>query len=75
MEIDFVFGDHEVAIEVKATEQATHRHLKGLKAFAEEYQVKKMILTSNDPMPRLVENILILPWKVFLERLWAEEII
>ena len=75
LEIDFVLGDHEVAIEVKATEQANHRHLKGLKAFAEEYQVKKMILISNDPMPRLVENILILPWKVFLERLWAEEII
>jgi predicted AAA+ superfamily ATPase len=75
IEIDFVLGDHEVAIEVKATEQASHRHLKGLKAFAEEYKTKKLILISNDPLPRLVENILILPWKVFLERLWGEEII
>ena len=75
LEIDFVLGDHEVAIEVKATEQASQRYLKGLKAFAEEYEVKKLILISNDPMPRLVENILILPWKVFLERLWGEEII
>jgi hypothetical protein len=49
--------------------------LKGLKAFAEEYETKKLILISNDPLPRLVENILILPWKVFLERLWSEEII
>ena len=75
LEIDFVLGDHEVAIEVKATEQANHRHLKGLKAFAEEYETKKLILISNDPLPRLVENILILPWKVFLERLWSEQII
>ena len=75
LEIDLVLGDHEVAIEVKATEQANHRHLKGLKAFAEEYEVKKLILISNDPMPRLVDNILILPWKIFLERLWNEEII
>jgi predicted AAA+ superfamily ATPase len=75
MEIDFVLGDHEVAIEVKATDQANARHLKGLKAFAEEYETKKRILVSNDPMPRLVENILILPWKVFLERLWNGEII
>jgi predicted AAA+ superfamily ATPase len=75
LEIDFVLGDHEVAIEVKATQQATHRHLKGLKAFAEEYNVKKLILITNDPMPRLVENILILPWNYFLERLWNEEII
>ncbi|MCL2652039.1 MAG: hypothetical protein FWD60_13590, partial [Candidatus Azobacteroides sp.] len=60
---------------VKATEQASDRHLRGLKAFIEEYAVKKAILISNDPLPRLVGNILILPWKVFLERLWAGEII
>ena len=75
IEIDFVLGDHEVAIEVKATDQATVRHLKGLKAFAEEYDVKKLILVSNDPLPRLVDDIEILPWKVFLERLWNDEII
>jgi len=75
LEVDFVLGDHEVAIEVKATEQANTRHLKGLKSFAEEYEVKKLILISNDPLPRLVNNILILPWKVFLEHLWAGEII
>jgi len=75
LEIDFVLGDHEVAIEVKATEQANSRHLKGLKAFAEEYNVKKKILISNDPLPRLMGDTLILPWKVFLERLWNDEII
>ena len=75
IEIDFVLGDHEVAIEVKATDQATVRHLKGLKAFAEEYDVKKLILVSNDPLPRLVDDIEISPWKVFLERLWKDEII
>lgn len=41
LEIDFMLGDHEVAIEVKATEQANAKHLKGLKAFAEEYETKK----------------------------------
>ena len=75
IEIDFVLGDHEVAIEVKSTNEANHRHLKGLKAFAEEYDVKKLILISNDPMPRLVENIEILPWKIFLKRLWSGQII
>jgi predicted AAA+ superfamily ATPase len=75
LEIDFVLGDHEVAIEVKATEQASDRHLRGLRAFTEEYNVKKAILISNDPLPRLVGNIHILPWKIFLDRLWAGEII
>lgn len=74
LEIDFVLGNHEVAIEVKATGMVNARHLKGLKAFAEEYECKKLIVVSNDPQPRLVENILILPWKVFLERLWKGEI-
>ena len=75
LEIDFVLGDHEVAIEVKATENATPRHLSGLRSFAEEYPVKKLILISNDLFPRLIDNIMVLPWKVFLERLWAGEII
>jgi predicted AAA+ superfamily ATPase len=75
IEIDFVLGDHEVAIEVKATAAATNRHLKGLKSFAEEYATKKLILVTNDPYPRLVENISVLPWNVFLQRLWGGEII
>lgn len=75
LEIDFVLGDHEVAIEVKATENATPRHLNGLRNFAEEYPVKKLILISNDPLPRLLDNVMVLPWKVFLERLWDGEII
>lgn len=75
IEIDFVLGDHEVAIEVKATEHANVRHLKGLKSFSTEYNVKNLILVSNDPFPRQVEDIEILPWKIFLDRLWAGEII
>jgi len=75
IEVDFVLGDHEVAIEVKGSNNIQTRHLKGLKSFAEEYKVKKLIVVSNDPLERLSENILILPWKRFLEKLWAGEII
>lgn len=75
IEIDFVLGDHEVAIEVKSTELANYRHLKGLKNFTEEYQVKKAILISNDPLPRQIGNITIMPWNVFLDKLWAGEIV
>lgn len=75
IEVDFVLGDHEVGIEVKSTNNVNSRHLKGLKSFAEEYTVKKLILVSNDPYPRQIENILVLPWKVFLQNLWDKEII
>ncbi len=75
LEVDFILGSNEVAIEVKSTEMATHRHFKGLKSFAEEYSVKKLIMVTNDPYPRKINDILILPWSVFLEKLWGGEII
>lgn len=75
MEVDFILGDHEVAVEVKATQNVQTRHLKGLKSFAEEYTVKKSIVVSNDPFPRKIDKIDILPWKHFLNALWNGEII
>jgi uncharacterized protein len=75
LEVDFVLGENQVAIEVKATTQANPRHMKGLKQFAEEYKTQKLILISNDPYPRQIENILILPWQIFLDRLWLGDMI
>ncbi len=75
IEIDFVLGDHEVAIEVKATQKVNQRHLKGLKSFAEEYKVKRLILVSNDPFTRQIGDVMAMPWKIFLDKLWAGEII
>ena len=75
MEIDFVLGENEVGIEVKSSKQITPRHLKGLKSFAEEYRVKKLILVSTDPYTRQVGNISLMPWNIFLDKLWEGEII
>ena len=74
-EVDFVLGENEVAIEIKSTSEVQSRHLKGLKAFEEEYTAKKMFVVSNDPFPRKVGNILFLPYNIFLEKLWGGEII
>jgi uncharacterized protein len=74
IEVDFILGDHQVAVEIKTTEMVNERHLKGLKAFAEEYQVKKSIVVSNDPFPRSLGDIQVLPWKLFLDKLWNNEI-
>jgi predicted AAA+ superfamily ATPase len=75
LEVDFILGEHEVAIETKSTSQVNPRHLKGLLSFAEEYNVKKLIVVSNDPYPRQIGNILVLPWKEFLKMIWGGEII
>jgi len=74
-EVDFILGDHEIAVEVKATDMAMGHHLKGLKAFSEEYKAKHSILVTQDLRPRKIGNITVLPWKVFLERLWSGELI
>lgn len=75
LEVDFVLGDHECAIEIKATDNVHNHHFKGLKSFSEEYTAKKKIIVSNDPFIRKANDIMIYPWKVFLEKLWSDEII
>jgi predicted AAA+ superfamily ATPase len=75
LEVDFILGDHEVAVEVKGTANAQPHHFRGLAAFGEEYQTRRRILVSCDPRPRLTEQgIEILPWRVFLEDLWSNRI-
>jgi predicted AAA+ superfamily ATPase len=75
-EVDFVLGGYEIAIEVKGTNMVTNKHLRGIRAFKEEYQAHRYIVVSMDTNPRKTEDgIEILPWHVFLDRLWANEII
>lgn len=74
-EVDFILGDHNVAIEVKGTSQAATHHLKGLKAIAEEYNFLHLILVTLDPAPRKIGNITVLPYDIFLQKLWSGELI
>ena len=75
VEVDFVLGDGQVAIEVKGTSVPSGQDLQGLRVFRDEYRSRKLILVCNGSQPRLVDGIAILPWREFLERLWAGEII
>ena len=75
-EVDFILGDHEIAIEVKTAELANSTHLKGLRKFKQEYSVRRSILVSLDSTPRKTQDqIEILPWQVFLEQLWQGKIL
>lgn len=70
-EVDFIIGD-DVAIEVKASESVTSKHLKGLNILSTEIAFKHQIIVSLDSRERIVNsNIQILPYKIFLQRLWA----
>lgn len=75
-EVDLVLGDHETAIEIKSTAHPGDNQLKGLRAFKEDFAVKKAMLVCTAPRPRTTaDGINILPWEVFLKRLWAGDII
>jgi predicted AAA+ superfamily ATPase len=75
-EVDFVLGDGEVAIEVKGSSRIENKDLRGLRAIADDIHPKHLILVSTEIGRRRTEDgISILPWREFLERLWAGEII
>jgi len=75
-EVDFVLGDGEVAIEVKGSKQVERKDLRGLKGFAKDHKPRSSILVCTEPHERLTDDgIRIVPWSLFLERLWANEII
>ena len=75
-EVDFVCGDMHTAIEVKSSSRIHSNHLKGLKALKEEWKLKNLIVVCTESQPRVVEkNIHILPWKVFLRKLWKENLL
>ena len=79
LEVDFILGNGDVAIEVKISSSVHQSELKGLCAFVESYKPRLAIVVSQDPRPRRLQHgaqsILILPWRDFLTRLWAKEII
>ena len=73
-EVDFIFGD--VAVEVKSTSRIQDRHLKGIRAFKEEFNMGQYLVVSREAGPRRTsDGILILPWRDFLDRLWSGAIV
>jgi uncharacterized protein len=75
LEVDFILGDHQLALEIKSTDNVQNKHLNGLRAFNEEYETNRNIVVSLDPYPRKINDIDVLPWKVFLTKLWSGELI
>ncbi|MEW5906640.1 MAG: AAA family ATPase [Elusimicrobiota bacterium] len=74
LEVDFVLGGGEAVVEIKGVKEVLPGHLRGLRAFGEEYPSARRIVVSLDAAPRLAGGTEILPWNVFLEKLWAGEI-
>ena len=70
-EVDFVLGELDVAVEVKAGTRVHDGDLGGLRALAEEHRVRRAIVVSLERQPRTAPpGIEVLPWKTFLAQLW-----
>ncbi len=77
IEVDFVIGDMQTAIEAKASATITRNHLKGLRTLrAEHPQVQRRIIVSLERRPlRTADGIDILPAQDFAAQLWEGSLI
>jgi predicted AAA+ superfamily ATPase len=70
-EVDFLAGERDLAIEVKGGERVHDGDLRGLRALAEDGRVRRRVVVCLERQPRtLSDGIEVLPWRVFLARLW-----
>jgi len=68
-EVDFVLEDM-LAVEVKTKNNISNKDLKGIKALKEENKIKHFVVIARTPIPLYEDGIEILPWELFLKKLW-----
>ncbi len=76
IEVDFVLGDMQVAIEAKSGTRITRDHLKGLRSLVEDHpHVGRRIVVCRESRARTTEDgIEILPAPSFVRRLWSGDL-
>ena len=75
LEVDFILGGGEVAIEVKGSSRVDGPEFRALRAFVEENRPRRALMVCNERSPRVHAGIEVLPWRVFLARLWSGDIL
>ena len=70
-EVDFILDDR-VAVEAKAARRVQRKHLRGLRALAEERLVERSIVVCREDRPRIEEGVEIQPLEFFLAALWED---
>jgi len=75
LEVDFVLGGGEIAIEVKGASRIENKDLNPLNAFIEIYSPRKALVVCNEKEERVIGDVRIMPWRRFLDDLWNGKII
>ncbi len=74
-EVDFILGDMQVALEIKGSARVHDRDLGGLRVLAEENRVRKSLVVCLEREVRVLPAAIeVLPWRHFLDRLWAGDL-
>ncbi|MFH1672328.1 MAG: AAA family ATPase [Pseudomonadota bacterium] len=75
LEVDFVLGGGEVAIEVKSATRVDQKDARSLIAFVEDYSPRKALIICNEKQERVHGKVRIMPYRKFLSDLWEGKII
>jgi uncharacterized protein len=75
LEVDFILGNGEIAVEVKSTSRVDKRELYPLVAFLKEFPAAQACVVCNEKTERIVDRIRIIPYRKFLSDLWEGKII
>ncbi len=71
-EVDFLAGDKDLAMEVKASRRVHDSDTRSLRALQEDGPLGHAVVVSLESEPRTLEGgIEVLPWPHVLERLWG----
>ena len=73
IEVDFVLGDGEVAIEVKGKDRVRAHDARHLLQFRKDYPtVRELVLVCCESEARVTDDgVRILPWRDFIDQLWS----
>lgn len=76
IEVDFVLGDAETAVEVKAKRRLQSRDIRYLKEFRKEHpDVRNLVVVCLEPRARIIDDgIRVLPYQEFLAALWEGDL-
>lgn len=75
MEVDLILGCR-LAVEIKSTDLVSEKHVKGLRALAEEGLIERFAVVSCDPTRRRMSSkIEVWPWQEFLREMWKGRLV
>jgi predicted AAA+ superfamily ATPase len=75
-EIDFILGDKRLALEIKGSARVHEGDLRSFQSLLEDGPVKKCAVVCLEKEPKTLSNkIEVLPWQMFLQRLWSGDLI